>query len=81
MILDEPTSALDPVSEKQIVELLKALSKNRVVIVIAHRLSTIREADLIIFLDNGVLREQGSHSQLMSLRNGLYRRFLEKHRV
>jgi ABC-type multidrug transport system fused ATPase/permease subunit len=57
------------------------LSKTRVVIVIAHRLSTIREADLIIFLDNGVLRERGNHSQLMSLRNGLYRRFFEQHRV
>lgn len=81
LILDEPTSALDPVSEKQIVELLKGLSKTRVVIVIAHRLSTIREADLIIFLDNGVLRERGNHSQLMSLRNGLYRRFFEQHRA
>ncbi|NCF45216.1 MAG: ATP-binding cassette domain-containing protein, partial [Proteobacteria bacterium] len=80
LILDEPTSALDPVSEKQIVELLKALSTTRVVIVIAHRLSTIREADLIIFLDNGMLREQGNHAQLMARQDGHYRRFLEKQR-
>ena len=78
LILDEPTSALDPVSETQIVELLKALSKDRVVIVIAHRLSTIREADLIVFLDQGTLREQGNHSQLVAQAGGHYVRYLER---
>ena len=57
LILDEPTSSLDPVSEVQIVELLKELSQSRILIVIAHRLTTISGADLIVFLKDGRLRE------------------------
>ena len=78
MILDEPTSSLDPVSEVQIVELLKELSQSRKLIVIAHRLTTISGADLIVFLKDGRLRELGSHNELMGLSNGYYRRYVEK---
>ena len=78
LILDEPTSSLDPVSEVQIVELLKELSQSRILIVIAHRLSTISGADLIVFLKDGSLRELGSHNELMGLSNGYYRRYVEK---
>jgi ABC-type multidrug transport system fused ATPase/permease subunit len=71
LILDEPTAALDSESEKLVMEALTRLMKGRTVITIAHRLSTIRDADKIIVLTQGVLAEQGSHSELMAL-NGVY---------
>jgi subfamily B ATP-binding cassette protein MsbA len=71
LILDEPTAALDTESEKLVIEALKRLMKGRTVITIAHRLSTIRDADKIIVLKNGVVAEEGTHSELVS-RGGLY---------
>ncbi|CAG0906065.1 unnamed protein product [Darwinula stevensoni] len=71
MILDEPTAALDTQSEKAVMEGLRSLIKGRTAITIAHRLSTIREADNIIALDKGVIIEQGTHQELMTL-NGFY---------
>jgi ABC-type multidrug transport system fused ATPase/permease subunit len=46
-------------------------------VVIAHRLSTIRSADEILFLEDGQIRERGSHQQLMAREGGAYRRFVE----
>ena len=77
LILDEPTSALDPETEEYLVRSLKEAARDRLVVVIAHRLSTIAGADKIVFLDDGRLRETGSHEQLMALRDGHYRRFVE----
>ena len=77
LILDEPTSALDPETEKYLVRALHEAAKDRLVIVIAHRLSTIAQADKIIFLEDGRILEQGSHSELMSKPNGQYRAFVE----
>ena len=65
LILDEPTSALDPETEQYLVNALKEASKDRLVIIIAHRLSTIANADKIIFLEDGVILEQGSPGELM----------------
>ncbi len=76
LILDEPTSALDPETEAYLVDALQDAAKNRIVIIIAHRLSTISKADIIYFLDNGEIREQGSHLELMSYSNGHYKRFV-----
>jgi len=76
LILDEPTSALDPETEKYLVESLHEAAKNRLVIIIAHRLSTIANADQILFLDEGEIREQGSHRELMSRPDGAYRNFV-----
>jgi ABC-type multidrug transport system fused ATPase/permease subunit len=67
LILDEPTAALDTESERLVIEALQRLMKGRTVLTIAHRLSTIRDADSIIVLKDGVVAEQGSHSQLMAL--------------
>ncbi|MEO5949918.1 MAG: ABC transporter ATP-binding protein [Candidatus Saccharimonadales bacterium] len=64
LLLDEATSALDSESEKLIQDALTKLMKNRTSIVIAHRLSTIAKLDRIIVLDNGVVKEQGTHSEL-----------------
>ncbi|MBE7171694.1 MAG: ATP-binding cassette domain-containing protein [Williamsia sp.] len=71
LILDEATSSLDSESEKLVQEALENLMSGRTTFVIAHRLSTIRTADKIIVLDQGTIRESGTHGELMQL-NGLY---------
>ena len=77
LILDEPTAALDPKTENMLVSGLRQFARNRLVIVIAHRLSTIREADRIIFLDDGKVLDIGDHDTLMKNEQGQYRRFVE----
>jgi ABC-type multidrug transport system fused ATPase/permease subunit len=67
LILDEPTAALDTESEKIVIEALERLMEGRTVIIIAHRLSTIRDADKIIVLKNGMVAEEGTHDELISL--------------
>ena len=73
LLFDEATSALDSKTEKYIQESLEAASLGRTTLIIAHRLSTIMQANEIIVLDQGILAEQGTHSQLLQL-NGLYSR-------
>ena len=77
LILDEPTSALDPETEEYLVRSLREAARDRLVIVIAHRLSTIAGADKIVFLEDGQLREIGSHAELMAQAGGHYRHFVE----
>lgn len=72
LILDEATSALDSASEKVVQEALEHVMKGRTSIVIAHRLSTVRKADQIVVLDKGLVRQQGTHSELM-LQDGIYK--------
>ena len=71
LLLDEATSALDSHTEKDIQDELDRVSRNRTTLVIAHRLSTIVDADEILVLDQGVIVERGTHSQLLA-RGGLY---------
>ena len=73
LILDEATSALDNTTEILVQESLNKLMKNRTSIVVAHRLSTIRDADRIFLINNGQIKEQGSHQELMEL-DGDYKR-------
>jgi ABC transporter fused permease/ATP-binding protein len=73
LILDEATSSLDSESERLVQEALEELMKNRTSIIIAHRLSTIREADKIVVIEKGVILETGSHDELMTNKEGLYR--------
>ena len=77
LILDEPTAALDPRTENALVRALREASRGRLVIVIAHRLSTIRQADRIVFLEEGEIRDIGSHQALMADPDSRYRRFVE----
>jgi ABC-type multidrug transport system fused ATPase/permease subunit len=73
LILDEATSSLDSESERLVQEALEKLMHGRTSVVIAHRLSTVRNADLIIVLNDGVIVEQGTHNELISNNNGLYK--------
>lgn len=72
LILDEATSALDAVNEKEIINQLNSLSVNKTVIVIAHRLSTVRNADQIVVLENGSIKEIGSHDYLIAQKGAYF---------
>ncbi len=76
LVMDEATSSVDSETERLIQLALSELLADRTALVIAHRLSTIERADRILVLSNGVLRESGTHEELLR-RPGLYRRLFE----
>lgn len=78
-ILDEPTAALDPVAESNIYNLFGKISKGKSTIFITHRLGAARLADEIIVLDQGTVKEKGSHQQLLE-QGGLYSEMFEMQR-
>ena len=65
LLLDEPTSALDNEAESQITKTISSLSGGRTTLIIAHKISTIKDSDHIIVLDNGLIIDQGIHSDLI----------------
>jgi ABC-type multidrug transport system fused ATPase/permease subunit len=73
LLLDEATSSLDSESERLVQEALEKLMIGRTSFVVAHRLSTIKNADKILVIDKGVIVEEGRHSQLSEIENGLYK--------
>jgi ATP-binding cassette, subfamily B, multidrug efflux pump len=76
LILDEATSSVDSALEQRIDDALAVLMRDRTSVVIAHRLSTVQNADRIIVLHHGTVREQGTHAALLR-RDGLYARLYE----
>lgn len=76
MILDEATSALDTRSERLVQDALDHMMENRTSLVIAHRLSTIQNADKIIVMDKGRIKESGKHSELLK-KGGIYSKLIE----
>ncbi|MHC5935180.1 type I secretion system permease/ATPase [Nostoc sp.] len=71
LVLDEATSALDSETEQQVLQNLQKISANRTVFLIAHRFAPLKRADLILVLEQGVIAERGTHSQLLQ-QKGLY---------
>lgn len=76
IVLDEPTAALDPQTENALMAALGDVAKGKLVVVIAHRLSTIREADRIVFLEQGRVQDVGDHASLMADPDSRYRQFV-----
>ncbi len=77
LILDEATSAVDTATEAMIQEALDRLMKGRTTFAIAHRLSTLQNADRLAVLESGEIVETGTHGELLSKENGIYRNLVE----
>jgi len=77
LILDEATSSLDSESERLVQDALDRLMENRTSIVIAHRLSTIRNANKILVLSEGEIKEEGTHDELIQKKDGFYHHLTE----
>ncbi|MEZ4853853.1 ABC transporter ATP-binding protein [Flavobacterium sp.] len=77
LILDEATSSIDSYSEELIQKATETITKDRTSIVIAHRLATIINADTIIVMDKGKIVEKGTHTELLAIENGYYKKLYE----
>lgn len=78
LILDEASSALDPITELKINEAIRERKKRQTVIIISHRLSTVLSADRIIVMDEGRIKESGTHHELVNKENGIYSRMFKR---
>ena len=76
IILDEATANVDPENERDLMEAVKELTREKTVIMIAHRLKTVRNADQIVVIDKGRIAEQGKHDELVA-KGGIYARFID----
>lgn len=76
VILDEATANVDPENEKDLIDAIEALTKEKTIIMIAHRLKTVRHADQIVAVDKGRIVQRGNHDQLMK-EDGIYKRFVD----
>ena len=77
LILDEATSSIDSRTEQLIQFATNKIIEGKTSIIIAHRLSTILNADKILYLDNGMIKEFGSHKELIKIDNGYYKKLFE----
>lgn len=78
LIFDEPSSALDPIAEYEMSDLILNSSNRATTIIIAHRLSTIRNVDKIILIDDGTVKEVGTHDELMEMQGKYYEMFTKQ---
>lgn len=78
LILDDATSALDMETEFQLLKNLNAIDNNATTFIIAHRISAVKNADIILFLDNGKVIEKGNHEELLKLKGKYYEVYKEQ---
>ena len=72
LVLDEPTAALDPISEKEVYEKFKEMTKDKIAIFISHRLASCKFCEKILVFNEGTIVEQGTHDSLVKIPDGLY---------
>ena len=72
---NEATANVDPENEKELMEAISELTREKTVIMIAHRLKTVHHADQIIVVDKGQIAQRGTHEKLL-WQDGIYRRFI-----
>ncbi len=78
LVLDEPTSAIDALNEELLFRKIEEEFKGKSsVLIISHRFSTVRTANKIIVIDNGRVKEEGTHEELMNIDDGMYKRMFE----
>ncbi|HEX3135037.1 MAG TPA: ATP-binding cassette domain-containing protein [Planctomycetota bacterium] len=75
LVLDEATSALDPTSERLVQQALEQARHGRTTLIIAHRLTTVRNADQVAVIEDGIVKEHGTHDELMHT-GGVYERLV-----
>jgi ATP-binding cassette subfamily B protein len=76
IVLDEPTSFIDPLAEEEIFNNLRSLTEDKILILITHRIYNLKIADKILVMDQGKIKEQGTHAELMAAK-GLYAQMFE----
>ena len=79
IILDEATANVDPENERDLMEAIQELTKEKTVLMIAHRLKTVRKADHIFVINKGQIEQHGTHDELMK-KNGIYQKFVNSRR-
>jgi ATP-binding cassette subfamily B protein len=80
LILDDATSSVDMETEREIQNTLREIMANRTTLIIAHRISSVKDADQIIYLEDGVIAERGTHQELLQMKGKYYKTFLEQYR-
>jgi ATP-binding cassette subfamily B protein len=81
LVLDDALSSVDVQTEERILGGLRSRPERNTEIIAAHRISTIKDADRIVVLERGMIRQLGTHTQLLTDRRGLYRKFYEQQRL
>ena len=72
LILDDSTSALDMETEQELLKNLSMMEKQSTTFIVAHRISAVKNSDLIVYLENGEIKEKGTHEELLELRGAYY---------